>query len=264
MRLSPVLKVLLVLAAVALLSVWIIKTPPGLLGKADAIGYAVCHRAPLRSFAIGDRSSPLCARCTGMFLGGLLSLIFIGRMGRRGDMPDLKTSIFLGAFVVAFGLDGVNSFSHLLPGAPSLYQSQNWLRLVTGTGMGLGIGAILVPVFNQVIWINYEPIHSLGKWSEIAGLFLLAVILDLAILSQNVLIFYPLAVLSGFAVLIILTVVYTVVWVLLSKQENRYHTIKEIWEYILAGFLVALLQISLMDAGRFWIFGTWAGIPLPN
>jgi uncharacterized membrane protein len=264
MQISPVLKGLLILATVALLSVWIIKTPPGLLGKADAIGYAVCHRAPLRSFTIGDRPSPLCARCTGMFLGGLLSLIYLGRLGRRGDMPDLKSSIFLGAFVVAFGLDGLNSFSRLLPGAPSLYQSENWLRLLTGTGLGLGIGMVLIPVFNQVIWVNYENVHSLGTWREIGSLFLLGLLLDLAVLSQNVIIFYPLAVISGFAVLIILTVVYTVVWVLLSKQENRYYSIREIWVYILAGFLVALLQITLMDAGRFWLTGTWAGFPLPS
>jgi uncharacterized membrane protein len=264
MQISPVLKGLVILATVALLSVWLLKTPPGLLGKADAIGYAVCHRAPLRSFTIGDRASPLCARCTGTFLGGLLSLIFLGRLGRRGEMPDLKSSIFLGVFVVAFGLDGLNSFSHLLPGAPSLYQSANWLRLLTGTALGLGIGAVLVPVFNQVIWVKYEPIHSMGTWREIGTLLLLALLLDLAVLSQNVIIFYPLAVISGFAVLIILTVVYTVVWVLLSKQENRYHSIREIWFYILAGFLVALLQITLMDAGRFWLTGTWAGFPLPS
>ena len=35
----------LVLLAVGLLFVgWLLNTPGGLLGKADAIGYAVCHR----------------------------------------------------------------------------------------------------------------------------------------------------------------------------------------------------------------------------
>ena len=50
----------------------------------------------------------------------------------------------------------------------------------------------------------------------------LAALLDLALLSDNALILYPLAVLSGLAVPIILTVIYTVLWVLVTKQENRY------------------------------------------
>jgi uncharacterized membrane protein len=264
MRISPVLKMLLVLAAVSLSVVWLVKTPPGLLGKADAIGYAICHRAPARSFTLGDRPSPLCARCSGTFLGALLGLIFIGRTGRRGEMPDLKSSILLGGFLVAFGVDGVNSFARLIPGAPFIYQSENWLRLITGTGLGLGIAALLVPVFNQVVWAEYTPVPSLSKWNDLAALVVFGALLDLAVLSQNPLIFYPLAVISGFAVLGLLSIIYTIVWVLLSKQENRYHNLRELWVPLVAGYVTALLQISLMDAGRFLLTGTWAGFPLPN
>ena len=261
---SSVLKGLLVLATLALVTVWLIKTPPGLLGKADAVAYAVCHRAPSHSFSLDDRSLPLCARCSGTFLGGLIALLYVTRLGRRGDLPDLKTSLMLGTFAVAFGLDGINSFARVLPGAPAVYTPQNWLRLLTGTGVGLGIGALLAPVFSQVVWIDFDGRHSLGSWREIGGLLGVAALLDLAILSGNPLIIYPLAVLSGFAVLAILTAVYTVIWVLFSKQENRYHNLKELWVPLTAGFLTALLQISLMDAGRFILTGTWAGINLPN
>lgn len=261
---SPVLKVLLVLATLALLGVWLAKTPPGLLGKADAIGYAVCHRAPARSFALGDRPTPLCARCTGTFLGGLMALIYVLRLGRRGDLPDLKTSLMLGAFAVAFGLDGMNSLARALPGAPSLYPSHNWLRLLTGTGVGLAIGALLAPVFNQVVWRHSDDRHSLGSTREILGLLGLAALLDLAIASQNPLLLYPLAVLSGLAVLAILTITYTVIWVLFSKQENRYDKWQELWVPLLAGFLTALLQITLMDAGRLILTGTWQGFNLPG
>jgi uncharacterized membrane protein len=261
---STTLKTLLVLVATALVLVWLIKTPPGLLGKADALAYAVCHRAPTRSFALGDRPMPLCARCSGTFLGGLLAMVYVARLGRRGELPDLKTSLLLGVSAVAFGLDGLNSFAHLLPGAPSLYPSQSWLRLLTGTGVGLGIGALLIPVFNQAIWDDFNGRHSLGSWRELGGLLALAALLDLAMLSDNPLILYPLAVLSGLAVLAILTAVYTVVWVLLSRQENRYHTLKELWLPLTAGFTVALLQITLMDVGRLALTGTWAGFPLPS
>jgi hypothetical protein len=60
-------KLLLVAALAALLIAWLSLTPPGLLGKADAVGYAVCHRIELRSFHLDGRPLPLCARCSGMY-----------------------------------------------------------------------------------------------------------------------------------------------------------------------------------------------------
>ena len=50
-------------AALAFVS-WLLNTPEGVLGKADAIGYAICHRIDGRSFHLGNRQFPLCARCT--------------------------------------------------------------------------------------------------------------------------------------------------------------------------------------------------------
>src|SRR5450759_1456011 len=64
-------KYLVIAAAVLVFTGWFINTPPGLLGKADAIGYAVCHRISERSFHIGSIQLPLCARCSGMYLGAV-------------------------------------------------------------------------------------------------------------------------------------------------------------------------------------------------
>jgi uncharacterized membrane protein len=264
MSLSRTFKILLVAATAALLTVWLVKTPPGLLGKIDAIGYAVCHQAPARSFLIGDRPTPLCARCSGMYLGALAGIFYLMRLGRRGEIPPLKIGLVLILCVAAFGMDGLNSFTRLIPGFPFLYQSQNWLRLATGTGMGLGIAAVLVPVFNQAVWIDYSELSALGEWRHLGILFGIGIFLDLGVYSQNPLLIYPLAVLSGLGVLLILSMVYTIIWVLFSKTENRYYHIQELWVPLLAGFLTALLQISMIDAGRFLLTGTWAGIPLPN
>ena len=64
-------KILLIGVFLILLVLWLINTPPGLLGKSDAVGYAVCHRIPSHSFYFGDRPFSLCARCTGQYLGFL-------------------------------------------------------------------------------------------------------------------------------------------------------------------------------------------------
>ena len=68
---------ILVITALVLLVTWFWYTPAGLLGKADAVGYAVCHRIDVRSFHLGDRQIPVCARCTGQYLGAMLSLGYL-------------------------------------------------------------------------------------------------------------------------------------------------------------------------------------------
>ena len=60
---------------VVVICIWGYFTPAGLLGKMDAIAYAVCHRIVQRSFSLGDRPLPLCARCTGMHLGAFFGLL---------------------------------------------------------------------------------------------------------------------------------------------------------------------------------------------
>ncbi len=89
-----------------------------------------------------------------------------------------------------------------------------------------------------------------------------AAILDLAVLSDNPLLLYPLAVLSGASIFLILTIVYAVAWIMLTKRDNRFTSYRQMWVPLLAGFLTALVQIAVIDAGRFWMTGTWGGFNL--
>jgi len=251
---------LLIFAVGLLLIVWWMNTPPGLLGKADAAGYAVCHRISERSFMIGDRQMPLCARCSGMFLGALIGTVYyLRRSGRRAGMPPLSISILLGAFLVLFAVDGGNSYLHFFPGFTGLYEPNNTIRLITGTGVGLGIASILVPVVNQTYWRSYDNRPVLERFGQFIPLLVVAGLVDLAVLSEIPLLLYPLALLSAGGILLVLSLVYSLVWILLSKQENRFDRPRELWVMLLVGFFTALLQIAVIDAGRFWLTGTWGG-----
>lgn len=256
---TNVLKVALILVTTVLVAGWLWKTPPGLFGKADALAYAVCHRIAERSFVIGDRQTPLCARCTGMFLGAVLGIIYLSRYGRRAGLPPLKILVVLGAFLAAFGLDGANSYLHFFPGAPGLYQPENWLRLLTGTGVGMAIALVLVPVVHQTLWQTYDSRPAVAGWRQFLPLVGLGGLLDLVILSDNQLLLYPLALLSAAGIILVLSMVYLVVWIMLTKRENHFQSYRGLWMPLLTGFLTAMIQIALLDAGRFWLTGTWAG-----
>ncbi|NPV55679.1 MAG: DUF2085 domain-containing protein [Anaerolineae bacterium] len=249
--------------AVILLVIWLEFTPPGLLGKADAIAYAVCHRIPSRSFFIEDRPVPLCARCTGMYLGAFVGLIYQFRKGRGGRLPQGKFLAVFGVFFLAFAIDGSNSYLHFFPNAPHLYESTNLLRLVTGTGLGLGMAVVLVPTFNQTIWQDWGNTSLIGNWREMLQLILTAATLGILAWSQNFYFLYPLALVSSATVWMLLGMIYTIVWVLLFKRENTFTNIKQLWLPATAGLTLALMQIAIIDLARYAWSSTWGGFQLP-
>jgi hypothetical protein len=53
--------------------------------------------------------------------------------------------------------------------------------------------------------------------------------------------------------------VYAMVWLMITKNENRFQDFKELWVPLTSGFLTAILQIALMDMGRYILTGTWSG-----
>ena len=177
-------------------------------------------------------------------------------------VTPLRLAWVLGLFVLAFGIDGANSYLHFFPNAPGLYDPENWLRLVTGTGLGVGLGAVMVAVVHQSLWQDYDPQPALNSWRRLLVLLAMAGVLDLAVWSENPLLLFPLAILSAGSVLLILTLVYTIVWALISKQDNHFQSWRQVWMVGLAGFLTALLQIGVIDAGRFWLTHTWGGFNL--
>lgn len=241
---------------------WLYFTPPGLLGKADAVGYAVCHRIAERSFFIGDRQTPLCARCTGMYLGTLVGLLAQLPAGRRGRLPGWKVTTILGLFLAGFALDGINSYIQFFPRVEGLYQPMNWLRLLTGNGLGLGMAAMIYPIFNQSIWTDWEdvaPFEPNKKFFLVIGTLCLLVPV---VTTQNPFLVYPLSVATTATILVLLAMIYTVMLVLLMRKENTFLKWQDLLPYLAAGFGLAVLQVALMDAARFYLSGTWDGFNL--
>lgn len=257
-------------AAILAFSAWFYIAPPGLLGKADAIGYAICHRIDERSFQIGDRQLPLCARCTGEFYAAGISLIFLALVSKKqSGMPGWKLGAPLIIFFLAFGIDGSNSYLYLLKqtsnGAldniPNLYIPNNTLRLFTGSGMGIALASILFPAFNQSIWRVDDSSPALS-WKKLGILTSIILVVNLLILTDSVMILYPIAILSVLGVLSLLILVFSMAWLLIMRQENIFDSLTQMWMPFLAGTTLAFLMITTIDLLRFKLTGTWGGFPL--
>ncbi len=264
---------LIPLAAAAILFGWLSIAPAGILGKADALGYAVCHRLDERSFHFHDgRELPLCARCSGMYLGAVVGLVFQAFFSRgKGGMPTKRVIIPLVLLGLAFAFDGVNSYLYLMktvsPGRldfiPTIYTPNNTLRLLTGSGAGLGMAVAIFPSFNQTMWKNWDPSPAMGGLKPLAVLIAIMLGLDLLVLTNSDLALYPAALISAGGVLLLLTMVYAVLWVMVTRQENTFEAFRHTWLPILAGLTIALLQITATDLFRLWLTRTWGGFPLP-
>jgi uncharacterized membrane protein len=257
---------LIIGAGLILLMGWI-ETPPGILGKADAVGYAVCQRIDLRSFHIGIRQLPLCSRCTGQYIGAMIGLLFQALYSRRrSGFPAKVVLVVLGALCLAYAIDGVNSYLYLppfvkvFPSLPHLYQPTNSLRLLTGTGMGLVIAMILYPAFVGSLFENPNVRPAIGGFKPLFFMLALSFLVDLFILTQSPYVLYPAALISSGGVVILLSLAYSIVFLRILKQENKLTRLSQAGIPLFVGLMVTMSQLAIFDLVRFIITGTWSGI----
>jgi uncharacterized membrane protein len=94
----------------------------------------ICHRRPERSFKIRNYYFPVCARCTGIYLGIFSFFIFDYFFNFQYD-----TILILAAAIMILPtfLDGLTQFFNFR-------ESNNTLRCITGLMAGIGIGILII------------------------------------------------------------------------------------------------------------------------
>jgi len=233
------------------------------LGAADYVGYSVCHRITDRSFSIAGRQLPLCARCTGMYLGVSLVFAVLALAGRRrwSYLPPLRVMLVLIGFIALLAIDGINSYSHFFPNLPHAYEPRNWLRLLTGLGAGLTMGVILFPAASQTLWRDQLHRPAVANLRELLGLVLLALLVAILVLIDQPTILYVLGLASAAGVLIVLTAINTTALLILSRKDARATRIRDALVPIAIGLLLAVIQVAVISVVRFSATGTMTGFP---
>jgi uncharacterized membrane protein len=251
---------LVALVSALIIGLWMLGTPPGLLGKAVAVGYAICHRIAERSFLIDGTPMPLCARCTGIYLGVMTGFLFAVARQRitAGRLPPLGVNLVLGAFVIFIGVDGLNSYVQLFPSVTGVYQPQNWLRLLTGMGAGLAMIHILLPMFSGAVWEQPGTSRILDGWRDLLAVCAAAGVIVALVLSERPLILWVLGIASASGVVLILTLVGAVFFLNFNRLNRavRWH---DLAIPLLAGLTLAIAEIGVINVIRFALTGTWDG-----
>jgi uncharacterized membrane protein len=237
-------------------------TPAGLWDKADLVGYAICHRIPSHSLAVAGRPLPLCARCSGTFLGAMVAIGAFWLLRRRhSELPPLPILLVLLGFSAIMAVDGLNSYIGLMPVGESFYAPSNTGRLLTGTLHGLMIGTILYPVAVGTYFRTGRPEPVLGRWVELSGLVAVALVLAALALTGWAPVLHLLALISTAGVLVTLTLVHTVIVLILVRRENTADRWQDLLLPLLAGLALSLILIGTIDIVRYALTGTLSGLP---
>lgn len=250
-----ILPILVVLAGLAITFHWLNITPSGIYQKFFAVGSTVCHQIPSHSFHRGETQFALCARCAGLYLGSIIGLGYFFTQGKKQGLPSRGYLILLVMLFLIWAGDGLNSFISDFLNRPFLYQTTNLTRLATGFGMGLVMATALMTLFNVSVWKDAQKDALLHHPLQIAGYFAAALALGFITLNSGQILFTALSYISIGTVMLIVTMLYTVFWVIMSRSEAQFTNLKPLGVFLAAGFVTAMLQFTLLFLLRSWLLG---------
>ncbi len=156
----------------------------------------------------------------------------------------------LALFLLAWAMDGFNSFLTLIPGLPHLYEPRNLLRLVTGTLEGLAIAAVVLPVANLSLWAAPAPGRSIETWRDLAWMLLGGAVVVALVSSEWAPLLYPLALISGLMIVGLVGLVNTMVTLIILRREGRATRRREVLAPLLAGVALATVELAAIGLAR--------------
>lgn len=155
--------------------------PRGVYAGARFLGSAVCAQIAAHSYHAWGQPLPLCARCTGLHWGTLITMVYLiqRRRWRRVRWPTRQVWVILAGLMVLWGVDGVNSLL-AEAGGPTLYTPTNAMRLLTGVFSGVAWMLLFWPLWAHAFLQHREPLPLVERgreilWPVTGGLALVAV-----------------------------------------------------------------------------------------
>jgi uncharacterized membrane protein len=258
----PWRRILIAVGALVVLG-FLLVPPLAPLDKANLVGYSICHQIPDRSFHLAGRRLPLCARCTGTYLGVAIGFATIAllRRWRAAEMLPTWMIVTMVCFIGIMGIDGINSYLYLLRGQPLLYVPQNWLRAATGSINGIALSLIVTPIFNFTLWKNPPQERPVKNVWELLGMLAATAAVVAIVQAEPGWLLYPVSLLTTAGVLWMLTLVNTMILLILFRQDSQAETWRDALASLLPGLTVTLIELTLMGTFRYFLTGT-LGWPL--
>ncbi len=221
--------------------------------KLYAVGHGIC--AQEHSVDVGGLTLPICARNTGIYGSYLLTtivLLAVGR-GRAGKVPSGPLLLTLVLFVAIMGVDGFNSlFNDML--LPHLYTPMNWLRTLTGIGMGVAIAVFVLMILNTTLRADLDPNQAVvGNWLELGGLLLLNTLLLVAMYGNLSFMYWPVAIISTVGIVGVLYAVNMMLAAVATGYEGKVRSWAQLGRPATIALVMTLIEVGALSGVRYWM-----------
>lgn len=223
--------------------------------KMYAVVHGVC--AQQHNIFMGGLQFPLCARNSGIYLSFLLTTIYLYAIGRSrsAGLPHWTISAALLLFVALMAVDGFNSLFVDLGRRP-LYTPDNFLRTLTGMGMGISIAVLLHLVMVKTLRQDVDDrAPVLKSWWELLGIVAVNLLALAAIYGNLSFMFWPLAFLAFFGITGVLYTVSLLLTALVMGYEGRVTRLTQLARPATIALIPTLLMLAAMSWMRFWLEG---------
>jgi len=164
-----------------------------------------------------------------------------------------------GLFIVAIGIDGLNSYFTLFQGYKPIYEPNNTLRLITGMGAGLTMFTMVLPIFNVTVW--YKPFAEapLRNFKELGLLILITLLVIVTVLLKLPALLLIYGLISVVGVLVMFGIIGSVLFVTITRRDASAVQWRDVVIPALVGLTFAILVVGSIDALRYYLTGTWEG-----
>jgi hypothetical protein len=183
-----------------------------------------------------------------MFLGALTGLAVLAAVAapRAAWYPGKPYIAFFALCFLAWGFDGFNSYLLLLRGEVFLYAPQNWLRLLTGTLMGITLAAFALPLFNSGLWRDAPERPSVERPSQLLALLLVAASVFGIVLAAPDWLYRPLMVLSSAGIAGLLGLANAIIVAIVLRRHGTVTSLKTAVAFGAAGVLLAVAELYIL------------------
>jgi uncharacterized membrane protein len=223
--------------------------------KMYAVVHGVC--AQIHNVELGGVQLPLCARNTGIYAGFLNTLIFLAILGRgrAGKLPPIGVTIVLGLFVLIMAVDGFNSMLRDMF-LPHLYVPFNALRTLTGLGMGISLGVMLLLIINLALRSDVQRNQRvLNGWGELAAAVGANLLIWAAIYGNVGVFYWPIAIVAWTGIVGILFCVNLLVAAIIMQYENAVSNLRDLAKPGTVALILTGIELGLLSWARFWLEG---------
>ena len=108
----------------------------GFAAAAYSIGHLICHQLPARSFHLWGASLPVCARCTGIYLGAATASVVFG-LARWRLSAEARSAKEDGRVVLLIAL--IPTAATLVFEWTTGVTPANWTRALAGIPLGVAV-----------------------------------------------------------------------------------------------------------------------------